>query len=220
MKLLAIDTSTEQASVALAINGELRVDYQLGVRQHAQYLLPMIERLLAQAGVSCKALDGIVFGTGPGSFTGLRIACSLAKSMAFAHDLPMYPVSSLDSIAYEVSLNKLSNHQGLLAMIDARMQEVYWAYYPPSSVFQSVTPAVSPVEAIHLPDDRDLILAGVGFEAYLGALKANIAQSHTIYPDAKIMLQYVQTQAVESVSASSAEPLYVRNNVVSGVTHG
>ena len=101
MNLLAIDTSTEHATVAVTAHGELFSEEQGSMRQHAQFLLPMVERMLGLAGLSLTQLDGIVFGRGPGSFTGLRIACSVAKGLAYAHDLPLYPVSSLAAIAYE-----------------------------------------------------------------------------------------------------------------------
>ena len=87
MNLLAIDTSTDHATVALAFGNELLSEEQGSMRQHAQFLLPMVERLLTSASLSFSQLDGIVFGCGPGSFTGLRIACSVAKAFAFAHDL-------------------------------------------------------------------------------------------------------------------------------------
>lgn len=99
-KLLAIDASTDQASVALLINGVSISEEQGSQRTHAQILLPMIDKLLTEANSSLNQLDGIVFGCGPGSFTGLRIACSMAKGLAYAHDLPLIPVSSLAAIAW------------------------------------------------------------------------------------------------------------------------
>ena len=105
MKLLAIDTSTERASVALAVGQEIQSREHLAQRQHAQFLLPVIDELLSEAGLTISQLDGIVFGRGPGSFTGLRIACSIVKGLAYAHDLAVYPVSSLLTIANDAFLD-------------------------------------------------------------------------------------------------------------------
>ena len=128
MTLLAIDTSTERATVALAVGDTVFHDEKHNVREHAQCLLPMINGLLEKAAVSLSQLDGIVFGCGPGSFTGLRITCSMAKALAYAHDLPLFPVSSLAAIAnkvYHVTEN-LKPDTHVLAMLDARMQQVYF----------------------------------------------------------------------------------------------
>lgn len=213
MKLLAIDTSTDTATVALAVNGEIYTEEQAGMRQHAQFLLPMIERLLALAGLSCQKLDGIVFGRGPGSFTGLRIACSVAKGLAYAHDLPMYPVSSLAAIAHEVGLG-----QRILTLIDARMHQVYWAYFSKDSF--DAPEQVSVASEIKLPSDSPFILAGVGFEPYALQLpielQAQIIQQRMIYPRAKAMIRLVEMGHIKAISAEAALPVYVRNQVTQG----
>ena len=105
MKLLAIDTSTEIASVALMIGNELTCEEQGSQKTHAQLLLPMIDKLMVDAGLQLNQLDGIIFGCGPGSFTGLRIACSIAKGLAYAHDLGLIPVSSLGCYCLGCSRN-------------------------------------------------------------------------------------------------------------------
>lgn len=131
LNLLAIDTSTERATVAITAHGEMHSEEQTNLRQHAQCLLPMIDSLLTKAKLTLNQLDGIVFGCGPGSFTGLRITCSIAKALAYAHDLPLFPVSGLQAIAQDVyqSETDLDEGVGVLAMLDARMHEVYWAYF-------------------------------------------------------------------------------------------
>src|ERR1700733_12183845 len=101
MNLLAIDTSTTRASLAINLGGEILSKEQDAQHSHARLLLPMIEQLLAEAQLTINQLDGIVYGCGPGSFTGLRIACSIAKGLAYAHDLPLFPVSSLAAIAHK-----------------------------------------------------------------------------------------------------------------------
>lgn len=224
MKLLAIDTSTDLATVALVAHGMLFTEEQPGIRQHAQVLLPMIERVLAQADLACHQLDAIVFGRGPGSFTGLRIACSVAKGLAYAHHLPVYPVSSLAAIAYAVyhaQEGQLANVR-VLAMIDARMQQVYWGCF--SGVVEAVSEQVTGPEDIHVPEGEGVILAGVGFEPYTSllpkALQTRILTQHTLFPTACAMIRLVQAGHIQSVSAALAMPVYVRNQVTQGASRG
>lgn len=219
MKLLAIDTSTEQATVAIALDSEIHGEEQGSMRQHAQLLLPMVERLLAKAGLSFSQLDGVIFGRGPGSFTGLRIACSVAKGLAFAHDLPLYPVSSLSAIAFEVSQ---TSDLPILAMIDARMHQVYWGYFPHkcTSVLEQVTSAAD----IVLPSADPFILAGVGFDSYAlhlsNTIQSLIIKKCSIFPNAKAMIGMVQSGQIKAVSAAEALPVYIRDKVTQGEARG
>lgn len=220
MKRLAIDTTTEQVSVALTINGAVYSEQRTGLRQQAQVILPLIQAVLAAAETSLTELDGIVFGCGPGSFTGLRVACSVAKGLAFSHDLPLYPVNSLHAIAY--AAKAIYPDEPILAVIDARMHQLYWAYY--QTLEQVSQPAVSDPALIHLPDDAPFVLAGVGFEHYLDKCSYNIQkaciQKEVIYPLAEMMLQCVVSASIQPVCASDALPLYIRDQVTQGVSHG
>ncbi|MCX7118694.1 MAG: tRNA (adenosine(37)-N6)-threonylcarbamoyltransferase complex dimerization subunit type 1 TsaB, partial [Legionellales bacterium] len=150
MNLLAIDTSTEIASVALSLGTAIHSLEQIGVRQHAQHLLPMIQSLMQEQSLQWSALQGIVFDAGPGSFTGLRIACSIAKALAYAHDLPVFGVSSMQAIAFQARAQQADC--GVLACVDARMQEIYWAYYPPDEVLSQADIRVDPVHAVQILD--------------------------------------------------------------------
>lgn len=224
MKLLAIDTSTERASLALLCNGEMSSSEQPAMRQHAQLILPMIDALLVDAGISLKQLDGIVFGRGPGSFTGLRIACSVAKGLAFAHDLPLFPASTLEAIASDVFLQDsliLTNH-AVLAVIDARMNQLYWACYGTDA--RGTEEQVSCVADITINDDYPLVLAGVGYHNYLEqlplAISSRIVHNAEIYPNGKAMLRLAECGKLAAVSAADALPIYVRNQVVQGAKHG
>lgn len=224
MKLLAIDTSTERASLALLCNGEMTSSEQPAMRQHAQLILPMIDTLLVDAGISLKQLDGIVFGRGPGSFTGLRIACSVAKGLASAHDLPLFPASTLEAIASDILLQdslKGSNH-AVLAVIDARMNQLYWACYKEDT--HAAEEHVSDVADIDISDDCPLILAGVGYQSYLGqlplAISSRMVHNAEIYPNGKAMLRLAECGKLTAVSAADALPIYVRNQVVQGAKHG
>lgn len=216
LKLLAIDTSTERASVAVTCGDELLEETQSNLRQHAQFLLPMVDQLLKTADLSFKQLDGIVFGAGPGSFTGLRIACSVAKGLAYAHDLPMYPISSLASIAYHVKLSE-GFDTTVLSMIDARMQQVYWGYFT-NSCFQ-VSEQVSSAHDIHV-SSQPVILAGVGLETYLPHLSQSIVKHIERYPSASAMIRLAQTGNFSPVTAAEALPVYIRNQVTSGGSNG
>lgn len=173
MNLLAIDTSTERASVALMQNEEIRSEEQGAQRDHARLLLPTVERLLAEAELNLSQLDGIIYGRGPGSFTGLRIACSVAKGLAYAQDLPVYPVSSLAAIANEVLEQKDEFHQlTVLAVLDARMNELYWSSFNEQS--HNGEEQVCAAAKIALSTDKPFVLAGVGYEAYLSQLSPSI----------------------------------------------
>ena len=213
MKLLAIDTSTERATVALAIGDNIYSDEQGSLRQHAQLLLPMVEGLLAKASISLHQLDGIVFGRGPGSFTGLRISCSIAKALAYAHDLPLFPVSSLAAVAEEVYHTQpdLASDTQVLAMLDARMQQVYWGCFARDNF--------SPAEHVSAAEDvftlaPSVVVAGVGLDSYAPqfshALQSQIIQQRMVYPAARAMIRLVRRGLIQAVSAAEALPVYVR----------
>ena len=130
MKLLALDTATEACSVALNIDGELTEHYELLPRRHSRELLPMVEKIIAAAGLSLTQLDAVAFGCGPGAFTGLRVATAMAQGLAFGADLPVIPVSTLAALAQQAHRCYQSTH--VLAAIDARMDEVYWGTVCPA----------------------------------------------------------------------------------------
>jgi tRNA threonylcarbamoyladenosine biosynthesis protein TsaB len=213
MKRLALDTSTDRATLALEVGVEIYTAEQYGVRQHASTLLPMIQQLMQQADLKFNELDEIVFGCGPGSFTGLRVTCSVAKALAYAHDLPLCPINSLHAIAKGTD-NIDSEYK--LVMLDARMQEVYWGVFAKDLL---ITPLqVSSISAIHVDLPGKIILTGVGFDEYLAQmpqeLQQRIIHTYTVYPDASMMLQC--TDGCERINAAQAQPLYIRNNVTQG----
>ncbi|MGL5290478.1 MAG: tRNA (adenosine(37)-N6)-threonylcarbamoyltransferase complex dimerization subunit type 1 TsaB, partial [Vibrionaceae bacterium] len=125
--ILAIDTTTENCSVAVRHNGEELACSELAQQSHAAKILPMVDNLLAQAQLSLNQLDVIAFGRGPGSFTGVRIGVSVAQGLAFACDLPLLGISSLAALAQQTYRKLGKTH--VLSAIDARMQEIYAGGY-------------------------------------------------------------------------------------------
>lgn len=219
MNLLAIDTSTEKASVALICNGHISGKEEGAQRTHAQLLLPLIEQLLSEASIGLPQLDGVVFGRGPGSFTGLRIACSVVKGLAWAHDLPVFPVSTLAAIANEASHQRPDiSPNPILAVMDARMNQLYWGCSDNSDE------QVSNASDVIVDGDHSLVLAGIGFLAYRNQLPpsilARISNQIEVYPSASAMLRLVLSGKVSAITAADALPVYLRNQVVHGVSHG
>lgn len=125
--ILALDTSTSACSVALNVDGVILEDFRMAPRQHNDLILPMVEQLLAQAGITLAQLDAIAFGRGPGSFTGLRISAGVVQGLAYGSDLPVVPVSTLAALALEGFL--ATGCSDWLAALDARMGEVYIGGY-------------------------------------------------------------------------------------------
>ena len=123
MNLLAVETSTELCSVALLRGGELFVEEAMAENRHSDLLVPMLRRLLDRARLTPRQMDAFAFGQGPGSFTGLRIACGIVQGLAFASDRPVVPVPTLLALAEQ------SNETRVLAALDARMGEAYFAAY-------------------------------------------------------------------------------------------
>ena len=220
MTWLAIDTSTELASVAILHEDKLFTLEKEGRSHHAQCLLPMIEQLLKEAKLSISDLDAIIFGRGPGSFTGLRIACSVAKGLAYAHDLPLYPVSSLEAIANEVYAQEGISFADtpVLSVIDARMQEVYWTYFTKDSLYTEEK--VTPASDVQVNGQSSILLAGVGFEAYehlfSDVIQSRIVKQCRVFPTARAMIRIVQNGQINSITAEEALPVYVRNQVTQG----
>src|SRR5687767_3987718 len=120
--LLAIDTSTEACSAALSSNGAIIERYEIAPQQHGQLILSMIESLLSEASLQITQLNALAFGRGPGSFTGIRIAAGVIQALAFAQDLPVVPISTLQALAQNAYNTVQATH--VLSAIDARMGEI------------------------------------------------------------------------------------------------
>jgi tRNA threonylcarbamoyladenosine biosynthesis protein TsaB len=230
MKILAIDTATEACSAALLINGgavksQMTSRYQLAAREHSRLILKMIDDLLADAGLSVSDLDAIAFGRGPGSFMGVRIAAGVVQGIAFAHDIPVIPVSTLKAIAqraYEQTENK-----NILVAIDARMDEVYWgAYYLDEQQWlldgeeQVISPDKIHLSAMLAGQKKTWVAAGTGWGSYADRLVTGsdfILQSTLAdcLPSAEVIAKLAvdELKSGNTVSAAEAIPVYLRNNV-------
>lgn len=128
MKLLAVETATEACSVALFIDGEVHERYELAPKTHTQILLPMLDALMAEAGLKPQQLDALAFGCGPGSFTGVRIATGVIQGIAFGADLPVVPVSTLAALAQDFFMRSSPINRAFTAL-DARIGEIFWGEY-------------------------------------------------------------------------------------------
>lgn len=216
--LLAIDTSTENCSVALTHQGKLITREVESPREHSQKLLPFVEEVLQEGHVQLTDLDGLVVGAGPGSFTGIRIGVSMAQGLAFSGDLPVFPVCSLQALAQQAI--RKNSVAGVVACIDARMGEVYYGLYANEgglAVAQS-EPAVAQPDG-KLLDTTQLQgwgTAGTGWDIYADLLDEKRLLKHidnSRLPVAEDMLTLATNASIDSVLAEQLEPLYVRNEV-------
>src|SRR5882672_50186 len=162
MKFVSFETATEWCSVALWLDGELVGLEERAGQSHAEKLLPMLDRLVAEAGIALGALEAVAFGAGPGSFTGLRIACGVAQGIAFAQGRAVLGLSTLEATAEEAGASRV------VACLDARMREVYYAALEKREHgWREVIAAqcVAPDEAPRAPGEG-WVGAGNGFAAY------------------------------------------------------
>lgn len=219
MKLLAIDTATEACSVAINIDGEIVERHTIEPRSHASQLLPMVDELLAEAGVTLNGLDAIAFDRGPGSFTGIRIGTSVVQGLAFGAELPVLPVSSLAILA-QGCLDKVDEPQ-LVTMLDARMDEIYWATFTRSASGwqQQGEEQITPPGQLPLLAGQWAV-AGTGWGAYqpiLAQTKGVVWKSQfpEMLPRAAdlALLGQQQWQEHGGVEPMQALPVYLRNNV-------
>lgn len=218
-KLLALDTSTEACSVALQYGNELLTLDEVCPQQHSKRVLPMVQQLLSQAGLSLNQLDGIVFGRGPGSFTGVRIGVGVTQGLAFGADLPVYGVSTLAAMAQ--AAQRLHGATQVIAAIDARMAEVYIGRFAlQHGVMQAVTEelALKPTALSAFNLTGEIYGVGTGWQTYANELLAKqqaIIAADILYPSAQDMLTLALPAWAEGqfVAAELAEPVYVRDEV-------
>lgn len=217
MNVLAIETSTEWLSLALG-RGEARHERRLLAGQrHAEIILDEIEGLLRAAELDVSSLDGIAFGAGPGSFTGLRIACGVAQGLAAAAALPVLGIGCLAALA------QASGAERIVACLDARMGEVYHAAFlreRPDRLREVISPQLSRPQEVSVPDGEGWLGCGSGFAVHGDALALRLghhlaAIRADLRPDARALLEIALPRfaAGEGGDAADALPLYLRDRV-------
>ena len=218
MNLLAIETATECCSVALVAGERLFERSELAPRRHAELLLPMCEEVLAEAGIARGDLDALAVGRGPGAFTGVRLAVSAAQGIALALGIPVVPVSSLAALAMQAP----DDGAGVLAVIDARMGEVYAGLFRRNS--ESVAAigeeTVGRAEALRLPSAATPNVIGTGWASYREAIEKALASpprwaEGARYPQAADVARLAAPIAATGggIAADRVHPVYLRDKV-------
>jgi tRNA threonylcarbamoyladenosine biosynthesis protein TsaB len=223
LNVLALETSSEFCSVALMLGDELRLREERAGQRHSELLLPMVDALLNEAGKRLVDLSGIAFGSGPGSFTGVRIACGVAQGLAFGAGLPVAPVITLAALATAAGAPKV------IACLDARMKEIYQAAYAlqpareggmAAEWTQVLAPVLCNPQDAPTPEGEDWIGCGSGFDQYGAQLAARHGRALAgirpgLHPHAREVahLGAAMLGAGRGVAPDQAVPLYVRDKV-------
>lgn len=216
--LLAFDTATEQMSIALVQRGQVWAEEAAGGARASAALLPAIFALLAQAGVALRDLDAIAFGRGPGAFTGLRTACSVAQGLALGSGKPVLPIDSLLAVAEDARGGPAP--QRVWAAIDARMDEIYAAHYEFDGTRWStlVAPMLTSANALNerWRQEPAQAVAGNALSVFADALRPGSASLRPdARPSARAMLPLAAAMWAQgaAVDPALALPLYVRDKV-------
>jgi tRNA threonylcarbamoyladenosine biosynthesis protein TsaB len=219
MIILAIETATEACSVAL-LHGNALIDRsEVAPRRHAELVLPMAESLLSEAGIARRQLDAIAVGRGPGAFTGVRLAISVAQGLALALDVPVVPVSSLAALAMQAPKKGAAT----LATIDARRAEIYAGVFRFEADGRAVPldrERVLPATALALPEAEAWNVLGTGWNAYGDAIRERLPSpprwaEGDRYPQACDVARLAAPllAAGKGVPPEQALPVYLRDKV-------
>ena len=219
MNLLAIETATEICSAALNIGGRIVERSEIAPRRHAELILPMIESLLAEAGIARAQLDAIAVGRGPGAFTGVRLAIAVTQGLALALDIPVVPVSSLAALAQDAP----DAGAAILAVIDARMGEVYAGAFRRGAdgLVEAIgEESIGKADELILPQSNQWCIVGTGWDAYRDGLTSRLPADPVFadgmsYPQAGAVAQLATPQfaAGRGVAPEQALPVYLRDKV-------
>lgn len=238
MKLLSLDTSTESCSAALRVGDRVMDRYEVAPRRHGELILPMVDDLLREAGITLRDLDALAFGCGPGAFTGVRIAAGVVQGLAFGAGKPVVAISSLAALAQGVAAGRAAGTL-IMCAFDARMGEVYWGVYRLGGdglVTRVGEEQVAKPEAVLCGRGTDyeicpqiksgtdwkacpLVGVGTGWHTYENGLRARcggeIEFIRDRYPHARDVLALAQRDfaAGLAVPAEEAQPVYLRNKV-------
>ena len=218
MLILALETATDPGSIALSIDGQIIARSCPAERSNSETLLPLAEQVLAEHGRSFADVDALAFGSGPGSFTGLRVACGVAQGLAVARDLPLLGIGTLAAMAAMVAT---SAGERVIVALDARMGEVYFAYFENGEQVGEI--GVYPPQSVPLPPSSGWIACGNALTAY-PALRERLAPwvddwRPELMPSAEAVLRLAAPRlaAGETIDPADAHPLYVRDKVAKTV---
>lgn len=221
MNILAIECATEVLSVALWSDARLRERVSSATREHGRHLLPTLDGLIAEAGLTRAQVDAIAFGQGPGAFTGVRMAVAAAQGLAYGLDKAAVPVSSLAALAQEAFDRGAA--PPILALLDARMGELYVGRFEVGAdglVVALGEEELCTPQALALPGDDIWCAAGPGWQAQRSVLSARFgarldALERSVYPQAGAVARLAQRALREgaAVRAHAAQPVYLRDKV-------
>jgi tRNA threonylcarbamoyladenosine biosynthesis protein TsaB len=217
MNLLAIETATESCSVALLAGERLFARSELAPRRHAELLLPMCDEVLAEAGLARRGLDAVAVGCGPGAFTGVRLAVSAAQGIAFALGIPVVPVSSLAALALQAP----AGDEPILAVIDARMGEIYagWFRRSPDGLVEPLSAeTVGAAAELPLATHAACSVVGSGWATYHEVLRTRLGVDPAWaegdhYPQAVDVARLALPRIGDGVAPEQALPVYLRDKV-------
>lgn len=218
-RILALETATDACSVALWQDGAVLERFEPGARRQTERVLPLVDELLAEAGVTLAQLDAIAFGRGPGAFTGVRVAVSVTQGLAFALDIPVAGVSTLAACAL-AAYQADRRYERVVAAFDARMGELYLGAYQCAGDRVSVLLADGLFDPDRLPslDGNDWLLAGSGavYRDRIGAAIGLAAVNVEAMPRAAAVARLAAPLVGQglAVPAEQAQPVYLRDKVV------
>lgn len=215
--ILALDTATETCSVALLTPAGLTCRAESMGQRHSERALPMVDEVLREAGITLNDLDYLAFGAGPGSFTGLRIACGLIQGLAWGSGKPVIPVGNLLALAARV-LAEAPDCDTVLCAIDARMHEAYCAVYRRGAgIIEVSAPSLAKPDVLtELASEVDAV-AGDALTVFPDAWPdaGKLRRFPSLRADAADIARIAATPALIAcaVAAQDAAPLYVRDRV-------
>jgi tRNA threonylcarbamoyladenosine biosynthesis protein TsaB len=216
--LLAIDTAADRCTLALAHAGAVTLRCGAAGRTHLEHVLPMIEHLLQESGLQPRDCAAFAFGSGPGSFTGLRVACTLVQGLALGSGRPVIGVGHLDALPHAAYAGRAPAGTRVLALLDARMDEAYWACYEAAgdAWLALADPAVGGRAQLQEAIARWRPDAWVGKEAWIrGYIDAGSAEVRAAQVDAAVIAKLALRQLARGAVLAPAQalPLYVRDRV-------
>lgn len=208
--------SMGQCSIAIRYNSQLFYHSENSFKDTTQTILPILDRLVKQAKLSLSEITYVVYTEGPGSFTGLRVACAVVQALCFAHHLSAYAISSLALLAQ--SVYRQYGHKQVLVMRNAHMQQIYWGFYVYSNTTNTMKAVIDDTVSYPNQVDIDLInpcaIVGDGWETF-HQNKSHFCWNGTNYPesisDIKSIIDFVDNNDIQARNIEDILPVYLRD---------